>query len=253
MGYDGFSREFFSSRFLPDDAKLATTGACDLGLRKRRIIHGASIDRISDFLQGIAVLSRRPSSSSPRGEGGPSGRMRRPRQPPGVPVARPAAANQCGRRRSSQSSDAIAEAPQRRDVVGQQHEAERQHPEAENRQDGEAAADDQQDAGGNARPARGGLSEPAGHRLHPARQPAEEPPQPPFRIGVGDSRRKRSWIACASARDRQPRPSPQSVVFPMPRPLARRQARSIALAAASSASTIAWICSGVAARPRRRS
>ena len=42
--------------------------------------------------------------------------------------------------------NAIAQATQRRDVVGQKHEAERQHPEAENRQDGEAPAEDQEDA-----------------------------------------------------------------------------------------------------------
>ena len=48
---------------------------------------------------------------------------------------------------------AIAEAAQGRDVVGQKHEAERKHPEAENRQDGEEPADDQKYASGDARPA----------------------------------------------------------------------------------------------------
>jgi hypothetical protein len=95
----------------------------------------------------------------------------------------PAAANQCGLRRSSQSS---ARSSQWRDVVGQKHEAERKHPEAENRQDGKAPADDQQYAGREARPAAGGLPEPPGDRLHPAWQPAKEPSQPPLRIGVSD-------------------------------------------------------------------
>ena len=71
---------------------------------------------------------------------------------------------------------AIAEAAQGRDVVGQKHEAERKHPEAEYRQDGEAPAYDQQYAGREARPAGGGLPEPPGDRLHPARQAAKEPP-----------------------------------------------------------------------------
>ena len=80
---------------------------------------------------------------------------------------------------------AITRWPQRRDVVGQKHEAERKHPQAENRQDGEASADDQQDAGRDARPALGGLPEPPGDRLHPARQAAKEPPQPSLRVGMG--------------------------------------------------------------------
>jgi hypothetical protein len=71
---------------------------------------------------------------------------------------------------------AVAKAAQGRDVVGQKHKAERQHPEAENRQDGEASADDQHDTGRDARPARGGLSEPAGYGLHPAGQAVKEPP-----------------------------------------------------------------------------
>ena len=81
---------------------------------------------------------------------------------------------------------AIARPAQRWDVVGQEHEPKRQHPEAENRQDGEAAADDQQYAGRDARPARGGLSEPAGRGLHAPRQAAEEPPQPPLMIDADD-------------------------------------------------------------------
>jgi hypothetical protein len=82
--------------------------------------------------------------------------------------------------------NAIAEAPQRRDVVGQKHEAERKHPEAENRQDGKEPADDQQYAGREARPARGWLPEPPGDRLHPAWQAAKEPPQPSLGVGVSD-------------------------------------------------------------------
>ena len=53
---------------------------------------------------------------------------------------------------------AIAEAAQGRDVVGQKHEAERKHPEAENRQDGEAPADDQAPAGRRAQREAGFLS-----------------------------------------------------------------------------------------------
>ena len=81
---------------------------------------------------------------------------------------------------------AIEQASQRRDVVGEQDHPERQHPEAEDRQDGEAPTNDQQGAGGNARPTGGRLSEPAGDRLDAARQLAEEAPQPPLRIGVSD-------------------------------------------------------------------
>ena len=81
--------------------------------------------------------------------------------------------------------NAIAEAPQRRDVVGQKHEAERKHPEAENRQDGKEPADDQQYAGREARPARGWLPEPPCDRLQPAWQAAKEPPQPSLRVGIG--------------------------------------------------------------------
>src|SRR5271168_2101404 len=74
------------------------------------------------------------------------GEGRAPGQRPGPSVSamRPSAANQRGRRRSSQSR--ARSPPQRRDVVGQKHEAERKHPQPKNRQDGEASADDQQDA-----------------------------------------------------------------------------------------------------------
>jgi hypothetical protein len=81
---------------------------------------------------------------------------------------------------------AFARPPQWRHVVGQKHEPERQHPETENRQDREATADDQQDAGGDARPARGGLSQPSGRRLHASGQAAEEPPQPPLMVDADD-------------------------------------------------------------------
>ena len=89
--------------------------------------------------------------------------------------------------------------------------------------------------------------------LHPARQAAKEPPQPSLRVGVGRSFGRGHGLRAqepeigSPARTRNPyfslcrdRPS-------------RLQARSTALAAASSASTIAWICSGLASRPRRRS
>jgi hypothetical protein len=89
---------------------------------------------------------------------------------------------------------AITRSPQRREVVGQEHEAERKHPRAENRQDGEASADDQQDAGRDARPARGGLPEPPGDRLHPARQAAKEPPQLSLRVGESDVIRIRHGV-----------------------------------------------------------
>ena len=82
---------------------------------------------------------------------------------------------------------AIEQASKRRDVVGEQHEPEGQHPEAEDRQDGEAPANDQQGAGGNAGPTRGRLSEPAGYRLRPARQLAEKPPEAPLRVGVTEA------------------------------------------------------------------
>jgi hypothetical protein len=82
---------------------------------------------------------------------------------------------------------AITEATQGRDVVGQEHKPERQHPEAKHRQDGETSADDQKYPSRNARPAGAWLSEPAGYRLHPARQPAEKPPKPPLMIGADDS------------------------------------------------------------------
>jgi hypothetical protein len=81
---------------------------------------------------------------------------------------------------------AFARPPQRGHVVGQKHEPERQHPETENRQDREATADDQQDAGGDARPARGGLSQPSGRRLHASGQAAEGPPQPPLVVDADD-------------------------------------------------------------------
>jgi hypothetical protein len=92
----------------------------------------------------------------------------------------------------------------RADVVGQKHEAERKHPEAENRQDGEAPTDDQQYPGRDPRPARGGL------------------PQPPGNRRCKRCHRNKSWSAGASARDRQPCRVPQSVVFPMPRPARAR-------------------------------
>ena len=112
---------------------------------------------------------------------------------------------------------ALARSPQRRDVVGQKHEPERQHPEAENRQDGQASADDQQHAGRDARPARGGLSEPAGCGLHAPRQPAEEPPEPPLMIDADDivgkgqvSRAQAPEIGAGAG-------EPQSGAIPIPR------------------------------------
>ena len=85
------------------------------------------------------------------------------------------------------ASRAIEQASQRRDVVGEQHEPEGQHPEAEDRQDRKTAADDEEESSGNARPAGAWLSEPAGDRLHPARQPAEKPPEAPLRVGVTEA------------------------------------------------------------------
>ena len=95
---------------------------------------------------------------------------------------------------------AFARPPQRRYVVGQKYEAERQHPEAENRQDGEAAADDQQYAGRNARPTGGGLSEPAGCRLDAPGKLAEEPPQSPLMIDADGIVRRDSRVLKIGAR-----------------------------------------------------
>jgi len=61
----------------------------------------------------------------------------------------------------------------------------RQHPQPEERQDGEAARREIKEhaCGKYAPPTRGRLPEPASYGLHPCRQPAEEPPEPPLRIG----------------------------------------------------------------------
>jgi hypothetical protein len=148
---------------------------------------------------------------------------------------------------------AIAEATQGRDVVGQEHKAERQHPEAEDREEGEAPPDDQQYAGGDARPARSGFPQPPGYGLHPARQAAEEPSQPPLRIGVGEII-GRGYGLRVQAPEIGSRVAPRNPYFSLCRDQSSAsQARSTALAAASRASTIAWICSGFASRPRRRS
>jgi len=149
--------------------------------------------------------------------------------------------------------NAIARSPQQRNVVGQEHKPERQHPQAEDRQDGEAPADDQKYASRNPRPAGAWLSEPTGYRLHPSRQPAEKPPEPPFRMGVSD-RVGRAHGLRSQALEISSLATPRNPYFPLGRERpGAAQARSTALAAASSASTIAWICSGLAARPRRRS
>ena len=71
---------------------------------------------------------------------------------------------------------AIAEAPQRRDVVGQKHEAERNIQRPKTGRMARHPPMISNTPAGNARPAGGGLSQPPGDRLHPARQPAKEPP-----------------------------------------------------------------------------
>ena len=156
-------------------------------VRKRGNVIGQSIDLIPIFGNQLLSKPAFPSPSGRRWSGGldEGGRLA-------------LAAPRLGRPRSARRREpvgpapfepmerAFARSPQRRDVVGQKHEPERQHPEAEDRQDGEAAADDQQYAGRDARPARGGLSEPAGCGLHAPGQPAEEPPQPPLMVRPDD-------------------------------------------------------------------
>jgi hypothetical protein len=130
---------------------------------------------------------------------------------------------------------AITRSPQRRDVVGQKHKAERKHPQAENRQDGEASADDQHD------------------RLHPARQAAKEPPQPSLMVGMGVIIARGRGVRAQAPEIDSPATA-RNPWFSLCRDQSSaRQARSTVFAAASSASTIAWICSGLASRPRRRS
>jgi hypothetical protein len=99
--------------------------AYGFGLNKETLWPESSPDRIGDLL--------------PEGEENAASTARRlgsPRSACGGKPVRPA--------RLEPIKGAIAKATERRDVVGQQHNAKRQHPEAENWQDGEAAADDQQ-------------------------------------------------------------------------------------------------------------
>ncbi|GBR08070.1 hypothetical protein AOE01nite_06710 [Acetobacter oeni] len=57
--------------------------------------------------------------------------------------------------------EAVAQASEGRHVFGEKEEAEREHPEAQDRQDGEQAAEDQEDSGGESCQARFGVAEPA--------------------------------------------------------------------------------------------
>src|ERR1700678_2330401 len=68
---------------------------------------------------------------------------------------------------------------------------------------------------------REGLPEPPGDRLHPGSAGGEGAAPAVAQGRHRRNHRKRSWRAGASARDRQPGHGPQSVVFPMPRPVER--------------------------------
>jgi hypothetical protein len=56
--------------------------------------------------------------------------------------------------------DPTAATPQRADILGQQQQAKRQHPQAKYRQDGKDAADDQQQPRRNPKPPRGWPQQP---------------------------------------------------------------------------------------------
>jgi len=66
------------------------------------------------------------------------------------------------------------EGAQDRHVLGQKHEAKREHPEAEDRQHRKQTSDDQQQACGNAKPAAGRLPQRAQCRAQPLREPIDQ-------------------------------------------------------------------------------
>ena len=80
--------------------------------------------------------------------------------------------------------DGIGAAPHGREVLGEQHEAERQHPKPQDRKNAEDAADDQQQARRYPQPPRGWLAQPANRTLEPLRQAPDKQFQLAFPITI---------------------------------------------------------------------
>jgi hypothetical protein len=78
--------------------------------------------------------------------------------------------------------DRVGAASHGREVLGQQHEAQRQHPKPQDRKDTEDAADDQQQTRGHAQPPRGWLTQPANRAPETSRQTPDQQFQPAFPI-----------------------------------------------------------------------
>jgi hypothetical protein len=78
--------------------------------------------------------------------------------------------------------DCVGSAPHGREVLGQQYEAQRQHPKPQDRKDAEDAADDLQQARGHAQPPRGWLPQPANRVPETSRQTPDQQFQPAFPI-----------------------------------------------------------------------
>src|SRR6478752_3751307 len=72
------------------------------------------------------------------------------------------------------SQNAIEHSPQHWYVFGQQHQAERQHPQPEQRKDAEKAADDQQNTSAYPQPTLGGLAQPPRRRPPGFGQPIDQ-------------------------------------------------------------------------------
>ena len=66
------------------------------------------------------------------------------------------------------------------DILCQQHQPERQHPNPKNRQDAEERAGDEQQPADNPDPAEPGPAQPADGCLQPGRQPIDQPLDPPL-------------------------------------------------------------------------
>jgi hypothetical protein len=169
-----------------------------------------------------------------------------------IPLRRPAAANQRGRRRSSQSR---ARSRARRNGGMSSAKGMRPSGNIHRPKTGRMARHppmiSRTPAGMRAQ--REGLPEPPGDRLHPARQAAKEPPQPSLRVGIGVIIARGHGVRAQAPEIDSPATARNPWFSLCRNQSSARQARSTVFAAASSASTIAWICSGLASRPRRRS
>ena len=95
----------------------------------------------------------------------------------------------------------IAQPPQRRDILRQQHQADRQHPNPENRQNAEERAGDEQNASDQPDPAEPRPAQPTDGFLQPLRQPIDQSLEAPLMMLGGAAARGRSATGSSAPSD----------------------------------------------------